>query len=293
MSFDDRQHGKTLNMGSEKQVGTGQAEALVRIEHLSKEYAQRRPLTRAEFTVRALEDANLTIRRGTTLALVGESGAGKSTLGRCLALLEAPDSGEIWFDGKDLLKLNRRELFPMRRQIQLIFQDPASALNPGMTAGEIIAEPLAIHREGTKAQRRERARELMEQVGLPARLEHQRPLEFSGGQRQRLAIARSLALEPKLLVLDEALSSLDLLNQELILKLLADLQTSYLLTYLNISHDLRFVSQFADVVAVMHDGRIVEQQPTSELFTRPLDCYTQELLAAMPSLESICAERLA
>ena len=290
MSLDDE---KILNVGSGKQFGPEHAEALVRIEHLSKKYVQRRPLTRTEFAVRALEDANLTIRRGTTLALVGESGAGKSTLGRCLALLEAPDSGEIWFDGKNLPRLSRRELFPMHRQIQLIFQDPTSALNPGMTAEEIIAEPLAIHREGTKAQRRERARELMEQVGLPASLERKRPLEFSGGQRQRLAIARSLALEPKLLVLDEALSSLDLLNQELILKLLADLQRIHSLTYLHISHDLRLVSQFADEVAVMHEGRIVEQQPASELFTRPLNSYTQELLAAMPSLESICAGRLA
>jgi peptide/nickel transport system ATP-binding protein len=280
-------------VGSGKQFGAEQAEELVRIEHLSKEYVQRRPLTGAEFTVRALEDASLTIRRGTTVALVGESGAGKSTLGRCLALLEEPDSGEIWFEGRNLLKLGRRELFPMHRQIQLIFQDPTSAMNTGMTAEEIIAEPLVIHREGTKAQRRERARELTEQVGLPAGLGHKRPLEFSGGQRQRLAIARSLALKPKLLVLDEALSSLDLLNQELILKLLADLQRIHSLTYLHISHDLRLVSQFADEVAVMHDRRIVEQQPASEIFMQPHDRYTQELLAAMPSLESICTERLA
>jgi ABC-type glutathione transport system ATPase component len=290
MSFDE---GMTVKMDSRKQFGADRTDSLVRIEHLSKQYVQRRPLTRAEFTVDALEDANLTIHRGATLALVGESGAGKSTLGRCLALLEEPTTGDIWFDGKNLLMLNRRELFPIRRQIQLIFQDPASALNPGMTAGEIVAEPLVIHREGTKAQRRERARELMEQVGLPRQAEHKRPLEFSGGQRQRLAIARALVLEPKLLILDEALSSLDLLNQELILKLLADLQAAHSLTYLHISHDLRLVSQFADEVAVMHDRRIIEQQPAAELFARPMNRYTQELLAAMPSLESICAARLA
>jgi peptide/nickel transport system ATP-binding protein/oligopeptide transport system ATP-binding protein len=289
MSFDD---GVTLQMDSRQQSETGRTDALVRVEHLSKKYAQRRPLTRAEFTVHALEDVNLTIHRGATLALVGESGAGKSTLARCLALLEEPTTGDIWFDGKNLLKLNRRELFPIRHQIQLIFQDPASALNPGMTAAEIIAEPLVIHREGTKAQRRERARKLMEQVGLPGGAEHKRPLEFSGGQRQRLAIARALVLEPKLLILDEALSSLDLLNQELILKLLADLQAAHSLTYLYISHDLRLVSQFADEVAVMHDRKIVEQQPAAELFARPINRYTQELLAAMPSLESICAARL-
>jgi ABC-type glutathione transport system ATPase component len=289
MSLDN---GKALQIDSRKQLGTGRMDPLVRIEGLSKKYVQRRSLTRAECAVHALEDANLTIHRGITLALVGESGAGKSTLGRCLALLERPTTGEIWYDGKNLLKLNRKELFPIRRQIQLIFQDPASALNPGMTAGEIIGEPLVIHREGTKAQRRERVRELMEQVGLSYSGEHKRSLEFSGGQRQRLAIARALVLEPKLLILDEALSSLDLLNQGLILKLLADLQVAHSLTYLHISHDLRLVSQFADEVAVMHDRRIVEQQPSSELFARPMDRYTQELLAAMPSLESICAGRL-
>jgi len=285
--------GKTLKMDSETQFGAGGAESLVRIERLTKWYVQRRALTRAEFTVHALDDVSLTIYPGATLALVGESGAGKSTLGRCLALLEKPTSGEIWFEGKDLLKLDRKELFPIRRQIQMIFQDPASALNPGMTAGEIIAEPLAIHREGTNAQRRERARELMEQVGLPASAKDKRPLEFSGGQRQRLAIARALALEPKLIILDEALSSLDLANQELILKLLADLQVAHSLTYLHISHDLRLVSEFADEVAVMHDRRIVEQQPAAELFIRPRSRYTQGLLAAMPSLESICDGRLA
>jgi ABC-type glutathione transport system ATPase component len=290
MSFDE---GETSLMDSREQLGAGRADLLVRIEHLSKKYVLRRPLTRAASTVHALEDANLTIYRGATLALVGESGAGKSTLARCLALLEEPTAGEIWFDGKNLLKLNRSELFPIRRQIQLIFQDPASAMNPGMTAGEIIAEPLVIHGEGTKAQRRERSRELMEQVGLPGSAEHKRPLEFSGGQRQRLAIARALILEPKLLILDEALSSLDLLNQELILRLLADLQAAQSLTYLHISHDLRLVSQFAGEVAVMHDRRIVEQQPAAELFARPMNGYTQELIAAMPSLESICATRLA
>ncbi|HTV59666.1 MAG TPA: dipeptide/oligopeptide/nickel ABC transporter ATP-binding protein [Verrucomicrobiae bacterium] len=282
-------------MSSQTQLagGTTDVDALVRIERLNQEYAQRRPLTGVEFKVRALDDASLTIRRGATLALVGESGAGKSTLARCLALLERPASGKIWFDGNDLLKLRRRELFPLRRQIQLIFQDPASALNPRMTASEILAEPLAIHGEGTKAQRRERARELLDQVGLPAASENKHPLEFSGGQRQRLAIARALALQPKLLILDEALSSLDILNQDLILKLLTDLQAAYSLTYLHISHDLRLVSQFADEVAVMHNQRIVEQRATLDLFTFPAEIYTQELLAAMPSLESICAGRQA
>lgn len=272
-------------------TGVANVDALVRIERLNQEYVQRRPLTGVEFRVRALEKANLTIRRGSTLALVGESGAGKSTLARCLALLERPASGEIWFDGKDVLQLHKRELFPFRRQIQLIFQDPASALNPRMTASEILAEPLAVLGERTKAQQRGWAGELLERVGLPRASENKRPLEFSGGQRQRLAIARALGLQPKLLILDEALSSLDLLNQELILKLLGDLQAAYSLTYLHVSHDLRLVSQFADEVAVMHDGRIVEQKAALDLLTMPGEIYTQELLAAMPSLESICGGR--
>jgi peptide/nickel transport system ATP-binding protein len=269
-----------------------QPEALVRIQHLSKRYVQRRSVTRSEFEVQALEDVNLTIRRGVSLALVGDSGSGKSTLARCLALLETPSQGEIWFDGVNLLALKRRDLFAMRSQTQLIFQDSASSLNPRMTAGQIVAEPLRIHSVGTKPSRRKRALELMDQVCLPAHLEMMRPLEMSGGQRQRLAIARALALEPKLLVLDEAVSSLDLANQKMMLKLLADLQAERTLTYLHISHDLRLVSQFADEVAVMNERKIVEHKPAAELFAQPDNPYTRELLMAMPSLESICADRL-
>ena len=207
--------------------------------------------------------------------------------------MESPTTGEIWFAGENLAALKQNQLSPFRRQIQLIFQDPASALNPRFTASEIIAEPLVIQREGTKPLRRERALNLMDQVGLPASSEHKRPFEFSGGQRQRLAIARALALEPKLLILDEALSSLDLSNQEMILKLLANLQTAHSLAYLHISHDLRLVSQFADEVAVMNDRTIVEHKRAAELFARPEHSYTKALLAAMPSLESICRDRSA
>jgi peptide/nickel transport system ATP-binding protein len=280
-------------MGPRTQFEARKADPLVRIVNLSKQYVQRRPLKRGAFTVSAFEDLNLTIHRGATLAIVGESGAGKSTLAKCLALLEAATAGEIWFEGKNLLGLGKRDLFPMHRQIQLIFQDPTSALNPRLSAEEVIAEPLAIQRIGTKDCRRARAQQLMEQVGLPARSGHKRPLEFSGGQRQRLAIARALALAPKLLILDEALSSLDLLNQQMILKLLADLRAAHSLTYVHISHDLRLVSEFADEVAVMSERRIVEQKPAAELFARPQHPDTKTLLAAMPSLESICMRRLA
>ncbi|MFY9689217.1 MAG: ATP-binding cassette domain-containing protein [Candidatus Acidiferrales bacterium] len=269
------------------------ADPLMRIVNLSKSYVQRRPLTRSAFTVSAFEDVNLTIHRGSTLAIVGESGAGKSTLAKCLALIEKPTAGEILFGAKNLLKLGRRELFGAHRQIQLIFQDPTSALNPRLSAEEIIAEPLAIQRIGTKDDRRVRALELMEQVGLSSRSADKRPMEFSGGQRQRLAIARALALEPKLLILDEALASLDLLNQQMILSLLADLRATHSLTYVHISHDLRLVSEFADEVAVMSERHIVEHKPAAELFARPEHPDTQALLAAMPSLESICLGRLA
>jgi ABC-type glutathione transport system ATPase component len=280
-------------MEAHAQFGVGKCEPLMRIANLSRQYVQRRPLTRTPFTIGAFEDVNLTIHRGATLAIVGESGAGKSTLAKCLALLERPTAGEIWFEGRNLIGLGKRELFPVHRQIQLIFQDPTSALNPRLTAEEIIAEPLAIQRIGTKDSRRARAQELMEQVGLPARSGHKRPLEFSGGQRQRLAIARALSLEPKLLILDEALSSLDLMNQQIILNLLADLRAAHSLTYVHISHDLRMVSEFADEVAVMSQRRIVEQKPAAELFARPEHRDTKALLAAMPSLESICLRRLA
>lgn len=280
-----------VKMETKQQYKLGRIETLVRIEHLSKSYVQRRPLTRSEFTLHALDDVNLTIRRGVTLAIVGDSGSGKSTLARCLALLEPPSGGEIWFDGKNLLALERSELSAARREFQLIFQDAASALNPRLTAVEIVAEPLRIQRAGTKEWRRERALELMNQVRLPAHLEGKRPLEMSGGQRQRLAIARALALEPKLLILDEALSSLDLANQEMILKLLADLQAAHSLTYVHISHDLRQVSRFADEVAVMNDRTIVEHKTAAELFAHPENPYTQELLIALPSLETICADR--
>lgn len=265
--------------------------ALVRVRGLRKEYVQRRPFTRAKFTVHALQGVNLTIRRGETLALVGQSGAGKSTLVRCLALIEKPTAGEIWWNDVDLLTLRKKALFPMRRQVQVIFQDPTSALNPGMTATEIIEEPLAIQRVGAKGERRERALDLMEQVGLPATWAGKLPFEFSGGQRQRLAIARALVLQPQLLILDEALSNLDLANQEMILRLLRELQTAHALTYVHVAHDLRMVESLADEVAVMNEGEIVEQNLTPDIFARAEHPYTQELLSMAPSLGSIVASR--
>lgn len=268
------------------------SEPLLSVRGLAKEFAERPRLANARRVVPAFDEIDLTIRRGTTLALVGESGAGKSTLARCLVLLEQPTQGEIWFEGVNLLALSKRERLPLSRKIQLIHQDPASALNPGMTASEIIAEPLVIQRLGTGNERHVRAVELMRQVGLPAESAGKRPLEFSGGQRQRLAIARALALEPSILILDEACSGLDLQTQELILGLLAQLQATFAMSFLYVSHDLHAVADFADETAVMYQGRIVEQKPSKDLFENPEHPYTQQLLAAMPSVEAICAGRL-
>jgi ABC-type glutathione transport system ATPase component len=266
---------------------------LMCVKGLYKDYVQQRLFSRASFVVRALDDVNLSIHQGRTLAVIGESGAGKSTLARCLALLEIPTHGEILFEGKSLLGLRRRDLFPLRRKIQVIFQDPTSSLNPRMTATEIVCEPLAIHRMGGRLEQRERSLQLMMQVGLPAGCERRRPFELSGGQRQRLAIARALALEPRLLILDEALSNLDRMNQELILQLLLRLQSTLSLAYVHVSHDLRLISRCAHEVAVMCNGRIVERQPANRLFAHPENSHTRGLLAAMPTIESIYARRFA
>lgn len=268
-------------------------EPLIEVQNLSKQYVHHRPLSRAKTRVDALVDVSLKIERGSTVAIVGASGSGKSTLARCIALLEQPTRGEIIFEGRNLLQLGRRELFPIRRRIQLIFQDPTSALDPRLSAAELIVEPLVVQRIGTSEQRLIKARETMERVGLPATGASKRPLEFSGGQRQRIAIARALVLEAALLILDEALSSLDLASQESILSLLSELQRAYGLTYIHISHDLRSVSEFADEIAVMHAGRIVEQKRAAELVANAEHEHTLELLAALRSVEAICAGRRA
>lgn len=268
-------------------------EPLLRVTRLCKQFVQRRNFSREKFTVTAFEDVDLELFRGRTLALVGESGAGKSTLARCIALLEHPTKGSIALEGQNVLTFDKKHLFPIRRRIQLIFQDPASALNPQLTASEIIAEPLVIQGVGTKQERVERALQLMDQVGLDPAAAQKRPFEFSGGQRQRLAIARALALEPEILILDESLSALDALNRDLIVQLLLDLQAARSLAYLYVSHDLRLVSQLADEVVVMYQGRIVEQKKTRELFAHPAHFHTRELLATVHSVESILLERSA
>jgi ABC-type glutathione transport system ATPase component len=265
-------------------------EPLMHIRGLGKRFAQRLPFSRGRAAVCAFDDVNLDIRRCSTIAIVGESGAGKTSLARCLALLDQPSRGEISWEGRIISGLPKKELFPLRRQIQLIFQDPSASLNPHLTAAQIIAQPLRIHREGTLAERYERAITLMKQVGLSPDDAQKRPAEFSSGQLQRVAIARALALEPKLLILDEVLSSLDAADQEMILGLLVDLQATRALTYLHISHDLHLVSQFAAEIAVMHQGRIIEQQSARALFACPMQSYTQELVEEIPAIEAILDE---
>jgi ABC-type glutathione transport system ATPase component len=233
---------------------------LLRAVRLNMRYSRGGWLSRRR-QVDALCGVDLTIKAGSTVALIGVSGSGKSTLARCVACLEVPDSGEIWFAGKKLNGLSQRELVPFRRQIQLIFQEPGASLNPRFTAVEIVTEPLFIMGQGTKRERCERALALMELVGLSPRLGGRLPSELSGGQRRRLAIARALALEPKLLILDETLTGLDLSTRAQISNLLLKLQKAYSLTYLCITHDLSLVTHFADEVVVLDGGRIAEAGP--------------------------------
>jgi len=270
------------------ETGTKRAtkSALVRTRGLSKQYVQRSPFSRKKFVVDALVDVDLEIAHGCLTALVGESGSGKSTLASCLALLEKPDRGGIWFEGNEISRCDDRELAALRPKIQMVFQDSAGALNPRFTAGEIIAEPLEIQGREVRKNLRVRACELMEEVGLSPDWVDRRPLELSGGQRQRLAIARAIALKPAFLILDESLSGLDLSTQAQILNLLLDLQASHSLTYLLISHDLSLVGQVADFVAVMHQGRLVEQGTTQEIFARPQHAHTRELLDSCRMVET-------
>ncbi|MEJ3404700.1 ABC transporter ATP-binding protein [Rathayibacter sp. YIM 133350] len=233
-----------------------------------------------EFT--AVDKVSFTIDKGTTMALVGESGSGKSTVAKMLLALETATSGKIVVGGQDLAAASGKQLFNLRSRMQPVFQDPYGSLNPLRNIGNTIGEPLNVHGYGTRATRRERVYELLDQVSLPRTLVSRYPNELSGGQRQRIAIARALALKPEIVILDEAVSALDVLVQAQILRLLADLQAELDLTYLFITHDLAVVRVIADYVSVMQKGKIVEAATTDEVFDNPRERYTQDLLAAIP-----------
>ncbi len=245
-----------------------------------------RALTRKSAVLRAVEDVSLTIARGETVGLVGESGCGKSTLGRTLLRLLDPSAGAIRFDGVDISRTSQHELRPLRRRMQMIFQDPYASLNPRMTVGATIAEPITIHALAkTAAERNQRVAELLTRVGLPADAAQRYPHEFSGGQRQRIGIARALAVRPEFIVCDEPISALDVSIQAQIVNLLQDLQEADQLTYLFISHDLKIVQHICDRVAVMYLGRVVELAPAATLYQAPSHPYTRALLSAVPVLD--------
>ena len=256
---------------------------LVQCEHVVKHFPIRAGLLRREVgRVHAVDDVTLEVRRGETLGIVGETGSGKSTLARCIARLYDLTSGTVVFDGTDISRLSRSRMRPLRRGIQMIFQDPIGSLNPRRRIGSIIGDPFAIHGIGRGDQRKKRVQELMRLVGLNPEHYNRFPAEFSGGQRQRIGVARALALRPKLIIADEPVSALDVSIQAQILNLLTDLQDEFGLTYIFIAHDLSVVRHVSDRIAVMYLGKIVEVGTVSELYARPRHPYTAALLSAVP-----------
>jgi ABC-type glutathione transport system ATPase component len=261
--------------------GGQKMQPLLRVENLMKRYV-RKNLVGAREELLALDGVSFKILPGTTLAVVGESGSGKSTLAACVACLESPTSGDIWFEGIDIARGGEHVRRQVRPQIQLIFQDPATSLNPRWSVLEILIEPLILQRKVSQEEMNLRAPSLLERVGLSPDIAARLPIELSGGQRQRLSIARALALEPKLLILDEALSALDCSVQAQIANLLMELQSSLAMTYLFITHDLAMAAHLADEIAVMNHGRIVEQGPAETILKQPEHEITRQLLAAAP-----------
>jgi oligopeptide/dipeptide ABC transporter ATP-binding protein len=257
------------------------ADPLLVVRDLVKHY-KGRGLFRPSTTVRAVDGVSFEIQRGETLALVGESGCGKSTVGRTILRLQEPTAGTVHFNGADVFRLGREELRRKRRQMQIIFQDPYSSLNPRMTIGKAVAEGIEIHRLEKGPAIRDRVASLLEEVGLDPSYMHRYPHEFSGGQRQRIGIARALAVEPSFIVCDEPVSALDVSVQAQVLNLLADLQQKHGLAYLFIAHDLAVVRQVANRVAVMYLGHLVETGPTEQILSDPRHPYTQALLSAVP-----------
>ena len=253
------------------------SEPLLRVEHLKKYFKSARGM------VHAVDDVSFTLEAGKTLGVVGESGCGKSTLGRTIIRLQEPTSGSVFFDGKDVSKLNRQGLWEQRRQMQMIFQDPFSSLNPRMTISQAIEEPLALYKIcPDRTSRQKRVAELMDTVGLARRLYNTYPHELDCGRRQRIGIARALALNPRFIVCDEPVSALDVSIQAQILNLMQDLQKEFHLTYMFITHDLSVVYHISDEIMVMYLGQVIEKAPAEKLFANPVHPYTQALLSAIP-----------
>jgi oligopeptide transport system ATP-binding protein len=255
---------------------------LLEVRNLTKEFARKRGIFGAASVVRAVDGVSFTVEEGETFGLVGESGSGKTTTGRCILRLIEPTSGEVRFRDEDVLRFSRSRLRQARRDMQIVFQDPYSSLNPRMRARDIVEEPLIIHGIGTRAERRARVEELFGLVGLDASQLTRYPHQFSGGQRQRIGLARALALNPSLVIADEPVSALDVSVQAQVVNLLMDLQQRLNLTYLFIAHDLRLVRHICSRVAVMYLGRIVEMGPAESLFEAAAHPYTKALLSAIP-----------
>jgi oligopeptide transport system ATP-binding protein len=265
--------------------------ALLEVRHLVKAFSRSRGLFAPPSIVRAVDDVSFTIEEGETFGLVGESGSGKTTTGRCILRLIEPTSGEVRFKNEDVLGFSKSRLRQARRDMQIVFQDPYSSLNPRMRVGDIVEEPLVIHRIGSKAERRARVAELFDLVGLDPSQLARYPHQFSGGQRQRIGLARALALNPSLIIADEPVSALDVSVQAQVINLLMDLQERLKLTYLFIAHDLRLVRHICSRVAVMYLGRIVEMGATDALFAAPAHPYTRALLSAIPTPDPSAARQ--
>ncbi|WP_193277835.1 ABC transporter ATP-binding protein [Vibrio navarrensis] len=257
-------------------------EEILRIDNLKQHFISGKKLFAKGYTVKAVDGVSLSVKRGETLGLVGESGCGKSTLGRTILKLFEPTEGKIYFEGRDITQLSPKEMRPLRKEMQIVFQDPLESLNQRHTVGMILEEPFIIHKVGTAAERKQWVVELLEKVGLPANAVSRYPHEFSGGQRQRIGIARAIALKPKLLICDESVSALDVSVQAQIINLLLRLQQEMNLAMIFISHDLSVVRQVSDNVAVMYFGKIVEYGKSIELYDNPQNEYTKKLLSAIP-----------
>ena len=259
--------------------------ALIEVAHLVKHFTRGGGLLRSGTRVTAVDDVSFSIDEGETFGLVGESGSGKTTTGRCMLRLVEPTDGAVRFRGENVLEFSRARMRAARRDMQIVFQDPYSSLNPRMRAGQIVEEPLVVHKMGKRAERRQRVEQLFQLVGLdPTHLERY-PHQFSGGQRQRIGLARALALNPSFVILDEPVSALDVSIQAQVINLLMDLQQQLKLTYLFIAHDLRVVEHICSRVAVMYLGRIVEMGSVPALFSAPQHPYTRALLSAIPVLD--------